>query len=53
MQTEAGPTDAAGAKPGRLNGLLAALIALKLVILFVLAWNISLVMDEFVLMGNA
>ena len=53
MQTEAGPTDAAGAKPGRLNGLLAALIALKLVILFVFAWKIRLVMDEFVFLGNA
>src|SRR5687767_9588993 len=53
MQTEAGRADAVGAKRRKLNGLLGALIALKLVILFVYALKIRFVMDEFVFLGNA
>ncbi|RRH96483.1 hypothetical protein EH240_22785 [Mesorhizobium tamadayense] len=53
MQSEAGLADLFGAGSRRLTILLRALIGLKIVLLFVLAWKCRFVMDEFGQLGYA
>src|SRR5437879_3854811 len=53
MQSEAGLADLFGAGSRRLTMYLHALIALKIVLLFLLAWNCRFVMDEFGQLGYA
>ncbi|TPJ28677.1 glycosyltransferase family 39 protein [Mesorhizobium sp. B2-8-3] len=53
MQSEAGLADLLGGGSHRLTVFLCALIAVKIVLLFVLAWNCRFVMDEFGQLGYA